>query len=300
MRAATAAPEPPLEPPGVRLDIPGIAADSERFRLGDGSKAELGRVGLGDEDQPCLAIADDELAVGLARNFGKAAVALAGRRPGERRAKILEQERHAGQRAGERAARRGAGAVVELVDHGVERRIARLDPGDRLFDELDRRDLAAAHQLGEPEAVEAREIRKAAHAVRLPLGGVAPTPVRGRAQNRGPHLRPSGAPKARAQTARENLPCGAKTLLCRAPAGRRTPAGQKKGMKRDIRIALDVMGGDHGPASRAQGGGDRARAAARRRVPAVRRREGDGAAAGGLSSARSASRACVIATSRSR
>ncbi len=114
MRAATAAPEPPLEPPEVRLTSHGLRHGAERLGLGDRRETELGRVGFADKDQPGVAKAGDELAVVGARNLGKPAVAFAGRGPGERRAEILEQERHAGERTGERRARHGAGAIVEF------------------------------------------------------------------------------------------------------------------------------------------------------------------------------------------
>jgi len=130
---------------GGPAHIPGIAADAERFGFGDRGEAKFGRVGLGDEHQSRLAITGDEFTVGVARHFGEATIALAAWRASQRRGEVLEQERHAGQRAGEGPARRRAGAIVKLVDDGVERRVASFDPGDRFFDQFDRRDLSAAH-----------------------------------------------------------------------------------------------------------------------------------------------------------
>ena len=43
--------------------------------------------------------------------------------------------------------------IVELHDHGVHRRVARLDTLDRGFEEVAGRDLVAPHQIGEPECV---------------------------------------------------------------------------------------------------------------------------------------------------
>src|SRR5428012_92 len=43
--------------------------------------------------------------------------------------------------------------VEGLVDHGVEGRIAQLDPRDRRLDQLCGRHLALAHQFGETDAV---------------------------------------------------------------------------------------------------------------------------------------------------
>src|SRR6266404_2131792 len=51
MPDATAAAEPPLEPPVERLGSHGLRLGAVRLRLGGGKRAELGRVGLSEEDE---------------------------------------------------------------------------------------------------------------------------------------------------------------------------------------------------------------------------------------------------------
>ncbi len=67
---------------------------------------------------------------------------------------VLEQERHAPERAvGELTLRVSARPIELPVDHGVDLRIKRLDPGDRRLDELARVHVALGHELGEPGGV---------------------------------------------------------------------------------------------------------------------------------------------------
>ena len=58
MPAASAAPAPPLEPPGVRVVV-GIARGAEEGVLRRGPRAHLGRVGLADQHGPGAAQARD-------------------------------------------------------------------------------------------------------------------------------------------------------------------------------------------------------------------------------------------------
>ena len=54
MPAATAAPEPPLEPPGVRFSVPGIAGRAEAARLGRREDPQLRQGRLADDHEPGL------------------------------------------------------------------------------------------------------------------------------------------------------------------------------------------------------------------------------------------------------
>ena len=49
--AATAAAEPPLEPPGTRVDVPGVVGGAERGVLGRRAHRELVHVGLAERDR---------------------------------------------------------------------------------------------------------------------------------------------------------------------------------------------------------------------------------------------------------
>ena len=66
--AATAAPDPPLDPPGVRSSVPRVAGDAERRRLGERPDHQLGHVRLADDDRARGAQAADDL--GVARRAG--------------------------------------------------------------------------------------------------------------------------------------------------------------------------------------------------------------------------------------
>ena len=80
-------------------------------------------------------------------------------RAGERRAEVLQQERHARQRAlGERTSGGLPGPLVQRRHDGVEPRVQRLDSLDRGVDELERRNLAAPDQVRLAEGVETAEL----------------------------------------------------------------------------------------------------------------------------------------------
>ena len=74
--AATALALPPLEPPLVRCDVPGIAGHAVRGRLGEARRHQLGHVGLADDHGARGAQAAHDLGVrGLDRRVPVAAVA---------------------------------------------------------------------------------------------------------------------------------------------------------------------------------------------------------------------------------
>ena len=60
---------------------------------------------------------------------------------------VLQEERHAAERAGGGCRRVGARLVEARVNHRVQRRVQALDARDRVVDELARGDVAFAHEL---------------------------------------------------------------------------------------------------------------------------------------------------------
>ena len=132
-----------------------------------------------------------------------------------------------------------------------------LDPRDRLFDEFARLDLALAHQLSEAQAVIAREVGKAAHSSPLRKSRPLAKPPAAAIVGRYSALQQAQIARAMARGAAiwsneadlyaRRLPCAAKPAIV-PRAKRASTLGQNNvWMNRDIRIALDVMGGDHGP-----------------------------------------------------
>ena len=148
MPDATAAADPPEDPPVECSVFHGIARRAEAPRLGRREDAELGRVGLAADDEAGVDVALRQL-LGhrrgvVAREVGP----LVERRAGELRAEVLQEERHAAERpVGQLARRLVPGAVEELVDDRVQLRVELLDARDRLADQLGRRDLLGADQL---------------------------------------------------------------------------------------------------------------------------------------------------------
>ena len=66
---------------------------------------------------------------------------------------VLEQERHAAERAVAGRGGEAAAVLVQRPDDGVERRVVLLDARDGLLDQLERRHLLLRHQLGQAEPV---------------------------------------------------------------------------------------------------------------------------------------------------
>ena len=63
--AATAAAEPPEEPPGVWREVPGVAGVAEGRALGERPLAQFAGVGLADDDRPGRAQPPDDLGIAL-------------------------------------------------------------------------------------------------------------------------------------------------------------------------------------------------------------------------------------------
>ena len=129
-------------------DLPGRRRGSEGRGLGHGHQPELGRVGLADGDQPCLALSAVEL-----RGHGRlpatvvARAALRGH-AGHSQDQILQHEGHAREHAiAEGLLSHGAGLHVHAGDHGVELGVHALDTRDGLLDQIRGAHLAPSHQL---------------------------------------------------------------------------------------------------------------------------------------------------------
>jgi hypothetical protein len=87
-------------------------------------------------------------------------VGLAGARP-----RVLEEEGDTAERAiGQPVGDGPAGVVIELQDHGVDARVARLDALDGRLQQRLRRDLAAPHEVGEAHRVVPLVVGEPAHA----------------------------------------------------------------------------------------------------------------------------------------
>ncbi len=148
--AATAAAEPPLEPPGERVGSQGFLRGPEGQRLGGGEDAQLGRVGLAQEDEARLAEALDELGVVVLdpADLAQEAHALVHRVARRVGGQVLEQEGHSAEGAvGQVAGRGGARLVEQRRYHRVDLGVEALDAGDRLVDQLGRARLPASDQL---------------------------------------------------------------------------------------------------------------------------------------------------------
>ena len=152
--AATAAAAPPDEPPGVCSGLHGLRHAPFSTDSVTRGAAELGRVRLPEHDEAGVLDPPHDRRVVQRHVLGERA-----RR--ERRAnarglvQILDEDRHAAERA---VARLGREGLLEAVgDEEVELRVRRLDPRDRLLGELARRDLAVANPRRELESV--RQLR---------------------------------------------------------------------------------------------------------------------------------------------
>ena len=70
----------------------------------------------------------------------------------------------------------GDGALESAVDHGVDRRIERLDALDRGLDRLDRRELPPRDARRELDAVLAADLVRCVPGAQTPLQGVSASP----------------------------------------------------------------------------------------------------------------------------
>ena len=159
-RAATAAAEPPDDPPGVRDVAHGLCVGPNASGSHVPTLANSGVLVRPSGINPAARKASASGASLEARIPGVAQCTHAHRvrLTGLAASIVLEQERHASERAvGQGAVGITAGPLVLAVDHDVELWIELFDPLDRLVDQLARMDLVAPHQLGLSRGVEVSE-----------------------------------------------------------------------------------------------------------------------------------------------
>ena len=147
------------------LQVPGIARGAIEPGLAGEAEPELAAARLAvDHHAGTLEPADMEAVPGRRRQVGEEAAAARGPGAGERRAQILQQERHAGERPLRQACLDGLrGVVVELHHDRVDGRVARIDTRDRRLQHLRRADLARLHQRRETKRIARLVLREAAH-----------------------------------------------------------------------------------------------------------------------------------------
>ena len=180
--AATAAAEPPEEPPGHPAGIVRVAGGAGGRRLGRRSHGELVHVGLAHEDGSRLSQSPDDGGV-VGRQPALEDARRAGGRDPPGAEVVLHGHGHAGQRArvpavghrGVDGGRLGPGHLGGDEGEGMERSVVRGDGGQGLFDHVGRRPLPAADGVGQA----ARRSRRGHGAHRK--GRPVTAPPRGRA-----------------------------------------------------------------------------------------------------------------------
>ncbi len=117
---------------GRPSQIPRVVRRAMQFGFGDGHQPELGCVRLSEDDEASLLVSGDDLAIKIGSELHQIARSAAERDTRHCRAQILEQKRHASQRAfWNRTVGKVHRPFVELVDDGIDRRVGALDAGDR-------------------------------------------------------------------------------------------------------------------------------------------------------------------------
>ena len=151
--AATAAPEPPDDPPDVRARSHGLRVAPNRFVFVHGWIAHSGSVVEPDEDEARGAQARDDVVI-VGRDPVPEEAGAAGHPPPGHGAAVLDRDRDAGERPRVTGADglRGRERLVGVdVDERVDLRVKLLDAAQRGLDELGRADLARVHERGELE-----------------------------------------------------------------------------------------------------------------------------------------------------
>jgi len=139
---------------GGPLGVPRVAGGAKSLRLGEGGQAELRRVGLAKDDDPRRLEAAHQFAIVGPGDAAQRLRAVARRVAGDGGEQVLEQERHACERAiGQRSGGRPASRLIHAVDDGVEGRVEAVGAGDGRFKQLGRRHLPRAYQLGQAQRV---------------------------------------------------------------------------------------------------------------------------------------------------
>ena len=159
MPLATAAAEPPLDPPVVRFVSHGLRVGPYASGSVGRHDAELGCVGAADADEAGVEIALRERVgvIGAVAGVAQELHALVVRIALDAGHQVLDDERHSSERAvGQRARALRPAFEAGGMDDRVQLRVQLLDARDRVVDELDRRRLSATHELGLRGCVEER------------------------------------------------------------------------------------------------------------------------------------------------
>jgi hypothetical protein len=140
----------------AQVRVPRVARGAEQLRFGERREAELGQVGLAEDDR---ARAPEPFHDGrVARRLEVRQEAAAGglRHAGDGGVEVLEQERHAAKRGVRRRQRGGVAArlFVHRRDDRVDARVDPLGARDRFLQQLGGRDLAAPDQARERQRVQ--------------------------------------------------------------------------------------------------------------------------------------------------
>ena len=156
---ATAAADPPLEPPGVRLVSHGLRVTPNRADSHVGSVPNSGVFVLPRNTRPGPPQSHGQLLIVARDVVAQEARSLREPHPLPFDGEVLEQVGDAGEWPAGQATVNRIERPLELAgDDGVEQWIEPFDPRDRRLDQFDRRDLAPAHQLRLPHRVQPREL----------------------------------------------------------------------------------------------------------------------------------------------
>ena len=191
--AATAAAAPPLEPPGVRLKSQGLLVRPKRAESVTGLQCEFRQVGLPEDDEPRLEVPPHHMSV-LARDDRQhRPAAAAGWQAGVVLSDVLDQERHAGERARKRSGELRPRLLVHKAADRVDLRMGTLVLLERDVEQLLRARLAARDETGEANPVVFQVVAKPHNGV-LPSDGAA---LRDLASRRGKALPRAARPGKR-------------------------------------------------------------------------------------------------------
>ena len=159
---ATAAAEPPLEPPVLCVGFHGLCVGPVRLRLGRRHQPELGRVRLADDHEARRLELLEEVARGRRRRSSRSFNALLPRvvrRARERAVEILDDDRHARERTvGQPALHRGARPVESGWITAFSSPLSFSMRSIAASTSSSRRRLPGADELGLGGGVEGREI----------------------------------------------------------------------------------------------------------------------------------------------
>ena len=159
MPAATAAPAPPLEPPGVTSEIPGIARRRMNLRLDDRQDTELARGRFGQNDEAAAPELRDDVVVDGREELRERARPEA-RERAARQVQVFDGDRHAEKGRGFSMASGelpvggasfGERAVTHDVNESAQARVEHVDAFEARENQVFRRNVPSAEHAREFE-----------------------------------------------------------------------------------------------------------------------------------------------------